>query len=193
MVGEVGVVGNGAVIDEEGRQGPGILPGLDIEEIISNDQSSREFRAQATGQVDNGRRIGLHGSIFTRIDVLDSEAKSVAHEFPRGAAIPSENGDGYGTFLEFIEQLTCVGLEDASCGGIELVPEEDFLGGTACIGGHSDNGFPDRSLLEPDLTANEIEIEDRLGEGPVEIENDCIYFSHRRKIRICRVDVKCRL
>jgi len=167
----------GPVRDGVGNEGDGAAPSgrarLDVETEVTDHDRFIRCSTERLHQVVDPVGAWFRPEVFAGDNRVEHEAMPARSALNTSAAVAREDGYLDAACTEPIDQFLRPRRKAASRGGLGLVALEDPIGPRKFGLAHRGHAFEDgRGLLQADLGPNRIEVERRLQECPVEVEDD---------------------
>ena len=165
--------------DEGDRSAAGGRARLHVETEIADNDRFLGFRAERLHQPADARGTRFRHVVLAGDDGVERQAVPPAGALGASSAVARQDGRPDALRAEGVEEFPGAGHEPAAAGGLGFVAFEDRIGaGPLGLGEpvhRLDNGGARR---QADLAADGLEIERRLQQRPIQVEDDEFHLSH---------------
>ena len=158
---------------QQDRRAAGALAGQNVELVVADRQRLGGGRAQLRAQRQHagGRRLGW--AVFARVDGVEREPERARERRDDLADVPGQDADRHPLRRQQRQQLGAAVGQLGARDGVPFVTPHDGLGARAGLGVGADQLLQDRQArFQADLGADGVEVQGRIGQRPVQIEDD---------------------
>jgi len=164
-------VPDAAVADPDGFNAGG-AGGFDVVLPVTDHPSvGLGHRKFAAGKLE-GDGAGFEGTVLTRDNCVKTQGVAAQHKFDASAAVAGDQRCGNRVSAQVVKQLAASGVERGILRGMILVTQQDRLGLSPKLGRHFGQGLEDGASADAHLGLDLREIEHRLGQRAIHIEED---------------------